>query len=75
MVLVVEWLDSDGYHQGQLTTQVTDLKGKLIIIGTGGWQYTANELVGIRVQILSTPSEVAKLLVEQARAAGYLIGW
>jgi hypothetical protein len=75
MVLDVEWLDSDGHHQGRLTTEVTDLKGKLIIIGTGGWRYTAKELVGLRVHILSTPSEVAKLLVEQARAAGYLIGW
>jgi hypothetical protein len=75
MVLAVVWLDSDGHHQGQLTNDATDLKGKPIIIGMGGWQYTAKELVGIRVQILSTQSQAAQNLVEQARAAGYLIGW
>jgi hypothetical protein len=75
MLLEVEWTDQDGHHQGGLTTEVTDLKGKPIIIGTGGWRYAAKELSGIRARILSTQSEVAKILVEQAPAAGYLIGW
>jgi hypothetical protein len=71
MVLEVEWTDHDGQHRGELK----ELAGKPIIIGTGGRRYTARDLFGLRVKILSTKTEDAENLAEKARAAGYLIGW
>jgi hypothetical protein len=75
MVLEVEWTDKDGRHQGMLTNELEELAGKPIIIGRRGGRHTAKDLFGHRVKILSTKSQGAKTLVEQARAAGYLIGW
>jgi hypothetical protein len=75
MVLEVEWTELDGRHEGALTDELAEFAGQPILIGTGGGKYTARDLFGRRVKILSTKTEEAQDLVKRSRAAGYLIGW